>query len=120
MNPLGEQLRIRPDGDVLCVWHGRSAKTVDEARGVLDAIDRALHMYALDLLLFDSRDADETPQEVQAVIWEWLQRAKLKRMATLIRSDMKAVSLRMAALGKRLKIGTFADRDAALAWLRGG
>ncbi len=90
------------------VWHRRSARDAAEAQVVLDAMDSAMSDWQLDRLLFDSRDADDTPPEVGAMIWRWLSRhGSLARVATLVQSKVNAERIDLGGIGNDVRIRAF-------------
>lgn len=115
---LSELLEIRVEGGIVRCWHARSANDESEARAVLDAIDRALERSGIELLLLDSRDANRTSPEVQAVIWNWLSgHPKVRKVATLMHSKELGKSVRLAGAGQGVLIRAFHDEDRARTWL---
>lgn len=115
---LSGDLEIRRHDGYLRVWHGRAAKTVDEVEVVIAAIEEEMATTGFRDLLFDSRDSDRTPEDVQARLWAWLQNAGLRRVATLIRSEMLGVSVQMQGLTRSVRLRAFASEQKATAWLR--
>jgi hypothetical protein len=116
---LAGQVKIHTEPTHVFVWHGRAAKDLDELRLVLDAIDRALAESGRRRLLFDSRDSDYTPPDVQKALWAWLDEAPLDRIATLVRSENLAVSVRMTGISMGIRIRAFHDATEAVRWLGG-
>jgi hypothetical protein len=115
---LDGDLEIRPHQGFLEVWHRRAAKDVAEMDFIIDAIESALDSHGVRRLMFDSRESEYTPSEVQQRIWEWLQAGKgFERVATLVEAELLAVSVRMTGMGKGVKIKAFADRAEARQWL---
>ena len=111
-------LRIEVGGGVVKVWHGRSARNRAETNTVLGAIDRALEESEIGLLLFDSRDADRTPAEVQDRIWQWLSRSThIRKVATLLHCKELAANARATAIGHGVLLRAFHDEDEARDWL---
>lgn len=115
---IANALRIETTGGVVSVWHARSARNLSEADAILEAIDAALKTTGIPYLLFDSRDADRTPPEIQERIWGWLtEHRSLRRVATVMHSKDLAQNVRETGVGRGIRIKTFADEDAARAWL---
>jgi hypothetical protein len=101
------------------VWHGRAARDVEEWEGLRVVVEGELPERGA-RLLFDSRDSDQTPSDVQAAIWNWLQTcSSLERVATLVQSSNLAVSVRMQGIAKGVRIRAFAEEDEAVGWLTG-
>lgn len=116
--PAPDFMRLDIRDGVVTVWHSRSAADADEATEVLGAIDGALEQSGIELLIFDSRDADRTPPEVQEAIWNWLVgHSGIRKVATLMHSRDLAKKVRVTAVGSGLLLKTFADEDAARRWL---
>ena len=110
--------RIEISGGIVSCWHGRSAQSVAEVNQVLSSIDDALDESGISLLLFDSREADRTPEEVQGRIWSWLTNASnIRKVATVMKSEMLATSVRMTGIGKGVRIKAFHDEAEARTWL---
>ena len=85
---------------------------------MLDAIDAALTNSGIELLMFDSRDADRTPPEVQEIIWSWLVgHSGIRKVATLMHSRDLAKKVRVTAVGSGLLLKTFDDESKARRWL---
>lgn len=100
-------------GAYVRVWHRQNASDLEELRLILTTIDGALQANATGYLLFDSRDVDYTPGDVQQGIWDWLAaHDKLVRIATLVESEALAVSVNMNGLGKRIPIRASTTRSA--------
>jgi hypothetical protein len=117
-NAVPEFMRIDIREGVVGVWHGRSASDASEAAAVLGAIDAALEESGIELLMFDSREADRTPPEVQEAIWNWLVgHSGIRKVATLMHSRDLAKKVRVTAVGSGLLLKTFADEDKARRWL---
>ena len=111
-------LKIEPREGVVGVWHQRSAQNAEEAHAVLAAIDAALTESGIELLMFDSRDADRTPPEVQEIIWSWLVgHVGIRKVATLMHSRDLAKKVRVTAVGSGLLLKTFDDEAKARRWL---
>jgi hypothetical protein len=111
-------LEVKVSGGVVAVWHGRSAANVEEGATVLAAIDAALARSGVEVLMFDSRDADRTPPEVQAQIWDWLTRhTGIRKVATLMHSKDLAKMVRVNAVGNGVRLKTFDDEGQARRWL---
>jgi len=81
-------------------------------------MDDAMKEWSLNRLLFDSRDADETPKEVGALIWGWMtEHPTLERVATVVHSKELADSVNIRGVGKELRIRSFSASPAAIRWL---
>ncbi len=116
---LSGLLEIRVEGGVVRCWHPRSAEDEDEARAVLEAIDRTIAASGIELLLLDSRDANRTSPEIQAVIWRWLSgHPKVRKVATLMHSAELGRAVRVAGAGQGVLIKAFRDEEKARVWLR--
>jgi hypothetical protein len=110
--------RITVQGGYVRAYHARSARDEDEVREVLAAIDAVLGETSIDLLMFDSRDADRTPPEVAAVIWSWLQkRVAIRKVATLMHSHGLSRNVRRASAQGGVRLKTFEDEEQARLWL---
>ncbi len=116
---LQGDVKVELASDHVRVWHGRSARDVDEVEAVIACIDAALADAGTRCLLMDSRDSDRTPAEVQARLWTWLEQSGLERVATLIQNELLGVRVRMQGLTKGVKLRAFTSEAEALAWLRG-
>ena len=113
----GEVVIERKPGYVR-VWHRRSARDLDEAQVVLDAMDAALSEWELDRLLFDSREADVSPPDVGAAIWKWLSESEnIARVATLLQSAELATKVNLGGIGNDVRIRAFHQEPAAVRWL---
>ena len=100
------------------VWHGRSARTLEEADAVLNEIDQAMDRWQTYRLMFDSRDADRTPADVGARIWSWLSdHPRIERVATLVQSGELADSVDLQGIGNDIRIRSFHAEPAAERWL---
>ena len=111
-------LRVEARGGIVHVWHGRSAQNVEEGREVLRAIDRELRRTGIQMLLFDSRDSDRTPPEVQKLIWNWLSNhTGIRRVATVMESKDLAGNVRVTGVERGVRLKTFNDQAKAEAWL---
>lgn len=115
---LGGDVQLEGRGDYLFVTHGRSAHSVEELEEVIEAIESGLTGEGTRRLLFDSRGADRTSDEVQERLWTWLESAGLERVATLVTSDMLSISLKMTGLARGVKLRAFDDEREADQWLR--
>ena len=116
--PSPDFMRIEIREGVVGVWHERSARDAGEAQAVLDAIDAALAESGIELLMFDSREADRTPPEVQEIIWSWLvAHVGIRKVATLMHSRDLAKKVRVTAVGSGLLLKTFDDETQARYWL---
>lgn len=111
-------IEIKIERGVVCAWHKRSATSVVEVRGVLDAIDSALSSSGSELLMLDSRDADRTLEAIEAEIWDWLSGHRgIRKVATLMRSKSLSKKVRVTAIGNGVRLKTFADDEEARQWL---
>jgi len=100
------------------VWHGRSARDLDEVTEVLAAIDEAIAAWGATRILFDSRDSDEAPKEVADRIWTWLSNHTcVTRVATLVHSRERVRSIDMGSVGRGLRIRAFHSEGKAERWL---
>jgi hypothetical protein len=100
------------------VWHKRSARNADEADAVLASLEAAMEEWRVRRLLFDSRDADETPSEVGERIWSWMSaHVELERVATLVRSPDLADSVNVRGIENAFHIRSFHKEPAAVRWL---
>jgi len=102
------------------VSHGRSAHSIEELEQVIRALESGLASEGARRLMFDSRGADRTSDEVQERLWAWLESAGLDRVATLVSSDMLSISLKMTGLARGVKLRAFDDEAQADRWLREG
>jgi hypothetical protein len=103
------------------VWHSRPADDVAELELILGGIDDALKEQGLDRVMFDSRESEYRGGDVQTRMWEWLSHHPvLKRVATLVTSELLATSVNMTGVSKSVKIKAFADEVKAVSWLVGG
>ena len=110
--------RVEARGGIVRIWYGRSARDPEEARAILSSIDATLNSTSISVLLIDSRDADVTPQNVQAVIWEWLtEHPSLRRVATVMRSVDLASNVRRIGRSRGIRIRTFPSVEEAEEWL---
>lgn len=115
---LDGDVEIRPFDGFLEVWHRRAASDVAEMDVIIDAIETALSDHDVRRVMFDSRESEYTPSDVQQRIWDWLQAGEgFERVATLVESELLAVSVRMTGMGKGVKIKAFAERTEAARWL---
>ena len=99
------------------VSHSRSARDMSEVEEVIEKIDAALDQCSQRRLVFDSRRSDRTPDEIQVRLWNWLVASRPERVATVVTSDMLAVSLKMTGLSKGVKLRAFDDEDTAARWV---
>ncbi len=103
----------------LRVWHRRPATDLAELHTVLSAIDEDLAREQLACVLFDSRESKYQAGEVQTEMWRWLTEHKmLRKVATVVESEMLAASVTMTGLSKGVKIKAFHDEATAATWLR--
>lgn len=114
---LGGQLIIEPREKYLFIWHGRAARDAQELKPVLRGMDQMLIHNHVKRILFDSRDSNYTPPEVQTLLWNWLENAKLEKVGTLVDSKNLAVSLRMTGLSKKIVMRAFDRMSVAEAWM---
>lgn len=114
---LGGQLTIEPRENYLFIWHGRAARDAQELKPVLRGMAQMLMHNHVQRILFDSRDSDYTPPEVQTLLWNWLENAQLEKVGTLVESKNLAVSLRMTGLSKKIVMRAFDRMSTAEAWM---
>lgn len=118
---LGGDVVLEDRGTYLHIYHRRSARDLEEAQQVLDAMDRAIGEWGHQDLLFDSRDSDLSSREVGDRVWAWLsQHSSLHRVATLVKSELLAQSINMGGISKRVRIRGFHEEAAAIEWLTTG
>ena len=105
-------------GGFLRAWHKRSARDLDEAQAVCEAIDRALRDWKMNKIVFDSRDADTSPKDVGDHIWNWLATHEgIAGVATLVESEALAIAINMGGVGKGVRIRAFHREEPAIRWL---
>lgn len=105
------------EGYVLARQSGK-LQTVDEARQVQQAVERALEKAGHGLLLFDNRLTGEPGNDARESMWAWCRDCSfVKRVAILLESDLSLVRANMTAVGKRSPVRSFDTEEAALAWL---
>lgn len=118
---LDGDVTVRWTGTYVRVWHRKNASNLEELEVVLTGIEDGLRANESGYLLFDSRDVEYTPGDVQQGIWDWLaSHPTLVRVATLVESEALAVSVNMNGLGRRIPIRAFHDERSAAGWLASG
>ena len=91
---------------------------VVEAAAVIAEIDDALASSGIERLLFDSREADRTKPEVAAAIWAWLSSTtRVRRVATVMNSEVLSANVRSTGVGMGVLIKAFATVEEAERWL---
>ncbi len=71
------------------------------------------------LVLFDNTRTNPPAEEVRNHLHDWLMSSlPCEAAALLFESDLMAVSINMAAMGRKRKVKAFGDEAAALTWLR--
>lgn len=114
---ISRRTKIRIATDFVHVWHQRAAQNEAELREVISTLERALRRSRRRKILFDSRDSDVTPPDIQSLFWEWLEGAKLQKIATLVTSKNLAVSVRMTGVSRGVNLRAFDSESAATRWL---
>ena len=113
---LGGEVRVE-DGYVFV--RNESVPNPARAREVLGAVDQALEAGGVRAVMFDTRDMEAPPEEVNAILRAWVDLClNHDKVALLVRSDLKRIASNMRALSVGVKMRSFHDRDEAVAWLR--
>ena len=111
-------MRIETHDGYVKVWHDRPANDVPELDSILQSIDDALAAAQATRIVFDSRESEYRGGEVQSRMWDWLQgHPRLKRVATLVKSELLATSVNMTGVSKAVRIKAFANETQAVDWL---
>ncbi|MCH2110197.1 MAG: hypothetical protein MK135_12785 [Polyangiaceae bacterium] len=118
MDLLEGEMQLEARDGYLLVTHRRSARSLQELDHVLQAIDRLLRLKELDALLFDSRQSDYTPPDIQTALWAWLKKRRFRKVAVLVKSSNLAVSLRMTGLSEGVNMRAFDSELGAVKWLK--
>ena len=112
---LGGEIRVER-GYVLVT--SRVVDSVARAEEIVAAVDLALQEHELRLVLIDSREVEEPPEETNVVFRAWVDGcAHHDKVAVLLRSDLKRIASNMRALSVRVRMRSFHELTEALTWL---